>query len=216
MRSAWRPARGRTGREGVNHGREKTMSYPRGLRLATILALGGVAAVVFAAGASAGKVSREAFHDERAFVVENFCDVPGLNVQVEVSRDVRVHVVPHGHDQLAYFLQHGTRTDVLTNLANGKSVTSATRVTEKDMRVTDNGDGTLTVLVLATGNGVLYGPDGKAIARNPGQIRFEILLDHGGTPTDPSDDEFLDFLGVVKDSTGRRDDFCEAAVAALT
>ena len=84
------------------------------------------------------------------------------------------------------------------------------------MRVTDNGDGTLTILVLSTGNVVLYGEDGKAIARNPGQIRFEILIDHGGTPTDPSDDEFLAFLGVVKGSTGRSDDFCAAAVPALS
>lgn len=65
----------------------------------------------------------------------------------------------------------------------------------KDKRVTDNGDGTMTILMLATGNAVLYGENDKAIARNPGQIRFEILIDHNGTPTDPFDDQFLDFLG---------------------
>jgi hypothetical protein len=62
----------------------------------------------------------------------------------------------------------------------------------------------------------VYGPDGKAIARNPGQLRFELLIDNGGTPTDPSDDEFLEFLGFVKGSTGRTDDFCAAAVPELT
>ena len=82
--------------------------------------------------------------------------------------------------------------------------------------MTENDDGTLTILVLATGNAVLYGPDGKAIARNPGQTRFEILVDDGGTPNDPSDDEFLARLGTVKESTGRSDDFCEAAIPALT
>jgi hypothetical protein len=81
--------------------------------------------------------------------------------------------------------------------------------------VTDNGDGTLTILALATGNDVFYGPDGKAIGRNPGQIRFEILVDHGGTPTDPSDDVELDFR-LVRESTGRSDDFCEVAVPALS
>ena len=74
---------------------------------------------------------------------------------------------------------------MVTNLANGNSVTSVATVRDKDQRVTDNGDGTLTILVLTTGNAVLYGEDGKAIARNPGQVRFEILIDHGGTPTDP-------------------------------
>jgi len=63
---------------------------------------------------------------------------------------------------------------------------------------------------------VLYGEDGKAIARNPGQTRLEFLVDHGGTPNDPFDDGPLEFVGVVKDSTGRSDDFCEAAVAALS
>ncbi len=43
---------------------------------------------------------------------------------------------------------------------------------------------------------------------------FELLIDHGGTPDDPSDDLELDFK-VVKASTGR-DDACEAAVPALT
>ena len=103
-------------------------------------------------------------------------------------------------------------TETVTNLANGKSVTSSAKFIDKDLRVTDNGDGTLTLLILTTGNAVLYGPDGKVIARNPGQERVEILVSDGGTPTDPSDDEFLEFLGVVKESTGRSDDFCAAAV----
>lgn len=192
------------------------MRYPHWLRLVAILALGGVAAVVFAAAAIAGKVSQDAFHDEGTYVLEDFCDVPGLDLRVDFTIDGRVHVVPRGRDQLAYFLQHGTRTETLTNPANGKSVTYVARVTEKDMRVTDNGDGTLTVLVLATGNATLSGADGKAIARNPGQVRFELLVDDGGTPADPSDDEIIDFLGVVKGSTGRSDDVCEAAVPALT
>ena len=65
-------------------------------------------------------------------------------------------------------MQHGTERDVLTNVANGKSVTSVANVIEKDKRITDNGDGTLTILIMATGNAVLYGANGKAIARNPG------------------------------------------------
>jgi hypothetical protein len=62
---------------------------------------------------------------------------------------------------------------------------------------------------------VLYDEDGKAIARNPGQIRIELIIDHGGTPTDPVDDAVLS-EEVVRGSTGRSDDFCEAAVAVLS
>ena len=102
-----------------------------------------------------------------------------------------------------------------TSRSSPETLTSVANVTEKDMRVTDNGDGTLTVVILATGNAVLYGQNGKAIARNPGQVRIELLVDDGGTPTDPSDDEIL-AEEVVRESTGRSDDFCDAAVPALT
>ena len=97
----------------------------------------------------------------------------------------------------------------------GTPVAFSLALADKDLRVTDNGDGTLTILVLSTGNIAVYGPDGKALARNPGQVRFELLVDHGGTPTDPSDDEFLEFLGLVKGSTGRTDDFCAAVLPVL-
>jgi hypothetical protein len=42
-------------------------------------------------------------------------------------------------------------------------------------------------------------------------VQFEILIDHGGTPTDPFDDVELEFLGVVQ-QVGRGDtsgDLCE-------
>jgi hypothetical protein len=192
------------------------MRLSRTLRLAGMLALGAIAVVMLAAaaGAKPGQVFRETIHDEFEFVDDNFCDA-GLTVEVAVVLDIRVHAVPHGRDRLVYFLQHGTETDVFTNLDNGKSIRSFARVIEKDMRVTDNGDGTLTVLIQATGNATLYGENGKAIARNPGQIRIELLIDHGGTPNDPSDDEVLS-EELVRGSTGRSDDFCEAAVAALS
>jgi hypothetical protein len=193
------------------------MRSSRGLRLGALLAVFAAAAVTLAAAASGGQVFRDTIHEEETgILLEDFCGVPGLDVNLSFVLDVDVHVVPHGNDRLDYFLQHGTRTEELTNPANGKSVTSLANVIEKDKRVTDNGDGTLTILILATGNATLYGADGKAIARNPGQTRFEILVDNAGTPTDPFDDTFLADLGVVKESTGRSDDFCAAAVPALS
>ena len=41
-----------------------------------------------------------------------------------------------------------------TNVDNGKFVTSAERSVSKDLKVIDNGDGTLTIIVLATGSAV--------------------------------------------------------------
>jgi hypothetical protein len=178
------------------------------MRLTTVLILAACAAAALAATASAGKVFSETIHiEESDIALEDFCDVDGLTVSLDFVLDISVHVVPKGRDQLEYFLQHGTRTEVLS--ANGHSLRSFARVTEKDMRVTDNGDGSFTVLILATGTAVLYDENGKAIARNPGQTRLLITFDENGNEVPGSRE-------IVKESTGRSDDFCDAAVHALT
>jgi hypothetical protein len=192
------------------------MRHSRKLRVGAILALGATAAVTLATTASAEQILREKIHEEETFVLNDFCDVPGLTIELAFTLDGRVQAVGHGPDRLAYFLQPATVTRVFTNPATGKSVTDVSKFIDKDLRVTDNGDGTLTILVLSTGNVVLYDETGAVLARNPGQIRYEILVDHGGTPADPFDDEFLADLGLVKGSTGRSDDFCAAALPALS
>jgi hypothetical protein len=191
------------------------MKHSRKLRLSAILALVVTAAFTLAAAASAGQLIRESFDEVESEVIPDFCGTAGLTVSFVTHSIGTFHGVPHGRDGLVYFGANFKATTVVTNLANGNSVTSFATIRDKDQRVTDNGDGTLTILILTTGNDVLYGEDGKVIARNPGQVRVEILIDHGGTPTDPNDDKFLEFLGVVKESTGRSDDFCEAAVPIL-
>ena len=192
------------------------MRHGLGLQLRAGLALPAIAAVVFAAAADAGQIFHETFHDEDVEIETDFCGVPGLTVEFVSVADGRAHAVPHGRGQLPYFGAKVELTETVTNLANDKSLTSFATFIDKDLRVTDNGDGTLTILILTTGNAVLYGNDGKVIARNPGQQRVEILVDNNGTPTDPSDDTFLEFLGVVKESTGRNDDYCEVAIPLLT
>lgn len=179
------------------------------------LVLVAATATTFVAAASARQIDSGPIDEVEIEEVENFCGFEGLTVEFVTHTVGRFHVVSRGRNQLPYFGANLKITEVVTNVDNGNSVMSTATTRDKDQRVTDNGDGTFTVLVLATGNAVLYGPDGKAIARNPGQVRFELLIDNNGTPTNPDDDEFLEFLGEVKGSTGRSDDFCEAAVPAL-
>lgn len=188
------------------------MKFPRILAVA----LAGVVSMALAGPAGAQPLERGTFHEEFTEVVEDFCDVSGLTVQLDSVVDGRFLLNRHGPDGLAYALELIQLADTWTNIDNGNTITVRERTVFKDQRVTDNGDGTLTILVLGTGNFTVYGQDGKAIARNPGQVRFEVLVDDGGTPDDPFDDEFIEFLGLVKGSTGRNDDFCEAAVPALT
>lgn len=188
------------------------MKFPRMLAVA----LAGVTSIALAGPADAQPLDRGTFHDEFTEVVEDFCDVPGLTVQFDGVVDGRFLFNRRGPHGLAYYMESIRFSSTVTNLESGRTVTGVERTLSKDLKVTDNGDGTLTILVLATGNATLYGEDGKAIARNPGQVRFEILIDDAGTPDDPFDDEFIADLGLVKGSTGRSDDFCEAAVPALT
>ena len=166
------------------------------------------------APASAKVVERGEFHDVFTGEIEDFCDEPGLTIAFEASVDGRFIVRSHGPDGLLYYAEHGSITQTNTNPANGLSVVEKTHVLDKDLHVTDNGDGTLTIIILITGPSSLFGPDGKAIARNPGQVRFEAVVDHGGTPTDPSDDIELSFT-QIKGSTGRTDDYCEAIIDAI-
>jgi hypothetical protein len=183
--------------------------------LGAVLAGGAAAAVILAATASATVIFDETFHFEDTTLEEDFCDISGLTVEFAIVRDVRVKAVPHGRDGLAYFNAHVEETSTATNVENGNSTTLVLRFVDKDLRVTDNGDGTLTILIMTVGNRVLYDEDGNVLARDPGQERIEILVDHGGTPADPSNDEFLEFLGVAKEPTGRNADFCEAAAPVL-
>ena len=173
------------------------------------------ALAVLVGHASAGEIFHESYHDEGTFVHQNYCGVAGLTVSDSAVIDGTVRAVTHGPDELAYFLDHFKQSGAFTNLANGKAVTFVTKAITKDLTVTDNGDGTLTVVMLLTGNAVLY-VDGKAIGSDTGQVRIELLVDDGGTPTDPFDDDVIADLGVVKEPTGRNGGFCATVVPALT
>jgi hypothetical protein len=184
----------------------------RPLLLATAL----LAALLLAVSAQAepGRVFKETVHVENFNEIEGFCETD-MVVQSHFVADLKVKAMPRGRDGLIYFANRLSITETFMNVANNKTVASTVNAIDKDLRVRDNGDGTLTILILSTGNAVIYNSDGKAIGRNPGQVRFELVVDHGGTPSDPADDTEISFE-VVKESTGRTDDFCEVTVPALS
>jgi hypothetical protein len=165
--------------------------------------------------ASARVVLSEVVHDEYSFTIEDWCGVEGLDVLVEGTHDVKVKAMTQGTDGLVHFRGRDVVSE--THTANGVTTKVYVNSPARDLKVVDNGDGTLTITVLATGNAVLYGPDGEVLARNPGQSRFRFDVDHGGTPTDPSDDtEIEGSFEQIKGSTGRSDDFCAPEVALFT
>jgi hypothetical protein len=176
---------------------------------AAVFAVAGVSSV-----AEARPLAGDEFHNEFNETVDDFCDVPGMTVEIDTVFDGRFSVKTKGRDGLAYFAQHIRIASTYT-AANGNVVTSLDQFHDKDLKVIDNGDGTLTVIFFRTGNATFYGANGKAIGRDPGQVRFELLVDHNGTPGDPLDDILLS-EEIIKGSTGRSDDFCEVVVPALT
>jgi hypothetical protein len=182
-----------------------------------LLATASLAALVLAVPALSGpgRVVRETVHEEFFNEIEGFCGTD-LVVESHLVVDGTTTIRPRGRDGLIYFANRLRITETFTNVDDDdKFVVSKVNLIDKDLRVTNNGDGTLTILILSTGNAVVYNSDGKAIGRNPGQVRFELVVDHGGTPNDPTDDTEISFE-QVKGSTGRTDDFCEVTVPALS
>jgi hypothetical protein len=193
----------------------RTSTPPTRLRalLGAAMVAGLAASVLAAAPASARPLEQGTFQDEYSFTDTDFCE-EGITVDVDVAEEGRFLFNSRKPGTAPYWQVVLVANAVYTN-AEGDFVTEKLRIADKDLRITDNGDETLTILVLATGNATVYDESGTAIARNPGQVRYEVLIDHAGTPADPSDDQFIEFLGEVKGSTGRTDDFCEAVLPIL-
>ncbi|MCA4135715.1 hypothetical protein [Arthrobacter sp. M4] len=183
------------------------------------------AAVIAIAGASpamARPIEHQHFSDSGSAIAQEqfpgFCagvvDFPVLHEwQVEGMFLIR----PLG-DGLPYAVNPFRVTDTWTNTLNGKTFTVTRVVQEKDQTITDNGDGTFTIVNSSTGVSKVYGPDGTRLFMDTGTLRAEILVDNGGTPADPSDDQFLDFIRVIADP-GQADtqdrDFCADLVTFI-
>jgi len=181
--------------------------------LAAAAAVTFAATVIAAPSATARPLERGTFVDGFSVTDENFCDA-GVVVDIDATQEVRFLFNTRKPGTAPYWKANAWETIVYSNL-EGDSVTEVTRLVDKDLAITDNGDGTMTILILATGNTTVFDESGKAVARNPGQVRYEVLIDYGDDIADPSDDAFLEFLGLVTESTGRTDDFCAAVLPIL-
>lgn len=164
--------------------------------------------------ASASPSQWQTVHEEAS---EEFEACPGLTVLWEITVTGKSRYTTRQND-LPLYEEHVTDNEVYTNRVNGQWVRVIGTRVEHPLSVTDNGDGTLTYLYNHTGTSTMYAADGTLVARLfTGGIRIEKTFDHGGTPTDPSDDQLvgLNFPNGF-DSTGRHDtDFCTALVGAI-
>ena len=161
-------------------------------------------AMTLGSPASARIVERGSFHDEFSDTDPNFCDA-GLAVDFAATVDGRFQVNTRRPGGFGYYLEHVSVVNVFTDQATGQTATDIQPNTVgKDLTITDNGDGTLTIVVLLTGGARTYGDDGSLIARNSGQVRFENVVDAVTFEEISSE--------LIFGSTGTNDDFCEAVL----
>ena len=179
------------------------------LGLGTILGL--MLPIVAAAPAAAQKIDGDKFHEERTFVEANFCGVSGLTVEHDITVDGRFLARLQGQDSIFYGMDNTRVVEELTNVATGQHATDIQpRTTSKDLKVTVNDDGTITIVQLLTGGGRLLGDDGRLIAKGSGQVRFESVVDYMGTLSFPDDDIVVSEPELIFGSTGTNDDYCAA------
>ena len=114
---------------------------------------------------------------------------------------------------LSYFADRFRSTLVYTNPQTGLTYTVVRVRQTKDLELTDNGDGTLTLVGLNTGGLFAYGPDGERSAAGPAcpatpswWTRWE--------PADPFDDELTHVGDPVTAGLHTTTDFCTDFFAA--
>lgn len=188
------------------------MRRPR--RLFTRVAIAALSAglLLVAAPATAAPPSHITEPIDFTFMDEDFCGA-GFSVEIVGAGEERVQVAERRGE--TYFSSHVRLEQTYTSTVTGATITSREVTRSKDLHITDNGDGTLTIANFGTGFFMVYDSDGRIIGKGTGQSRFETVLDLNGTP-DNFDDDRLISEDLILGSTGTNDDFCEVAVNALT
>jgi len=177
----------------------------------SVLVAGVVVAVAVGASPAQAKVfDKGHFHD--SFVSDVYdCDgTPAID-----SGEVDVHFtgVLRGSSPFPYFREHASGTVVTTNTDTGGTYTNVFTSNSHDHTIVDNGDGTITITVNASGSSRYYDQFGNFVLKDPGSIRFAFDVNYHGTPGNPDDDtDVPDSFRVVHPSTGHSDfsgrDFC--------
>jgi hypothetical protein len=172
------------------------------------LAIAGT--VLAGTSATAGPVDQGHFHDVFTSDVYD-CDGTPAQDAGDVSGSFLFN--QRGSSPFPYFRGSEHGTVVTTNLNTGGTFTVVFNTSSNAHVITDNGDGTITVTLFASGGTRFYDTDGNFVLKDPGEVRFALDLDYNGTPGDPSDDvEVPGSFRVVRSSTGNSDfsdrDFC--------
>jgi len=185
-------------------------------RLFVVLA--AMAMALVATPALAGPPDVQVFEEKFTEVDPNFC---GSGIAVEIDGELRTRraFTYTGRDGVPRSQENFRATETFTNLGTGDSVTRDLRILLHDLDVVFDDDGLATITSLGTGRETWKTPDGTLVYNDPGQVRFQFVVDTNGTLNDPFDDLFVADLGTIFGSTGRNDlqgiDFCDAMLDVI-
>jgi hypothetical protein len=175
----------------------------RGRSVSLIAGLAVAGTVLASTPATAQPIDKGHFHDVFTSDVYD-CDGTPAQDAGDVSGNFLGN--QRGSSPFPYFRESLHGTVVTTNLETGGTFTNVFTASSRDHVITDNGDGTITITVFASGGSRFYATEGNLVLKDPGQTRFAFDVDYNGTPSDPSDDvEVADSFRVVRASTGNSD-----------
>ena len=180
------------------------------------VAVAAVATIVVLVGVtSAHAKPLEHFSDTftGSFVVAGFCG--DMDVRIDVDGDFKVVGRESGPNRLGRYTVTNHGYETFTNLATGKVVTAYFDYVIQDVRLTDNGDGTITILYQTPGPERYFGPDGKVVLIDSRPQWWEVVIDLGN-PSDPSDDTVISEELVRDVAAHVNEDFCGAIRAATS
>jgi hypothetical protein len=183
------------------------------MRLAPLAALVLAGAALVSTPSAQAAASHERFTD--TFVSDPYdCDgTPAQDagtvhvVVTETQRGTAKHPFP-------YFTESDHGTVVTTNLETGRTFTQVFANNFHDLKITDNGDGTIHIVSKGAGGTRFYDDTGALVLKDPGTVWFAFDVNYNGTPGDPTDDtEVEGSFHIVKPSTGNSDfsnrNFCD-------
>jgi hypothetical protein len=130
-----------------------------------------------------------------------------VDVPLHTEIDGYFSIKERASNELLYFADRFRSTLAYTNPETGLTYTVVRDRQMKDLRLTDNGDGTLTLVGLSTGALFTYGPDGERLDIRAGLSRETFLVDTMGT-ADPIDDVLTPVGDPVTAGLDTTTDFC--------
>jgi hypothetical protein len=180
------------------------------VRIGLVAGLAIAGTVLAGTSATAQPIDKGHFHDVFTSDVYD-CDGTPAQDAGDVSGNFLFNL--RGSSPFPYYRESVHGTVVTTNLENGGTFTNVFTGNSKDQVIVDNGDGTITITVFASGGSRFYDTEGNLVLKDPGEVRFAFDVDYNGTPSDPTDDkEIPDSFRIVRGSTGNSDlsdrDFC--------